>query len=741
MISGRKKLPVYIFQGLLIGTPLILSIIFAFSMYILYNRLLVSTESLIEKGRREIVQKETEVREELFRKIFLSVYSELWKNFPEYEKTLLEKNIYSAKEFLKRNSIDGLPYYRVMYGSGIVCYVDLKTGRIHHPHYARQPVNVSEVRDDKGKLFILEGVERARQEGNAFVEYRIQGKNKLAYFEYLPNREIVLITYGSGEELKKNYRYIVKSIMMNMVKAVSQTTPLVLEELEGNSSKIVISTFNYGNENLPSFEIHFPEIKWKLRIYIDVPQLRGLVFMITSKNEEIMRDTAFSLFEANFAIFLVIAVLAIFLGFWLIKEFDSLSLSIIRMNMEDRVTGGYNQYGLRIRFERLHELGFKRAVVVFLDIENFKVFNKDRKRGDKFLRKVYNFLRENLTEKFPGVIIGRQEADRFIIVIPVEDSEDELEVIQFLQSFLVSENSQTEKTNFYTVVDIVDIEGTDFNNVVNVLYEALKRIKQEKRYFLILDDDLRKKMESDEKLYLDFRKALEEDRITFAIQPIVDVNSLSPVGYEVLSRIIINGKAASIYPYITCPTIKDGILQIEMTKRIIEKALTYKVANSEEFQGRYFSINVSKAFILSGFYDFITDLIERLRYPVEELVVEVLERDSYSKETIDVLNRIKERGIKIAIDDFGIERANVMNLLQLPVDIVKFEGELLKAALFDEKARKLLKGLNETILSIGNKTVIEMVEDKEMLELSKKLGFSFVQGYAVGKPEIPERNY
>ena len=463
--------------------------------------------------------------------------------------------------------------------------------------------------------------------------------------------------------------------------------------------------------------------------------------MITSKNEEIMRNTAFSLFRTNFIIFLIVALLAIFLGIWLIREIDSLSLRIIRMSMEHAITGGYTRYGVKIRFERLPELGFKKAVVAFLDIENFKMFNKDRKKGDEILRKVYNFLKENLTEKFLGVIIGRQEADRFIVVIPVEDSEDELEVIQFLQSFLVSGKHQGEKINFYTALDIIDLANADFDKAVNILYETVKGMKREKRYFLVLDGNLRRKLESDKKLYLEFSNAMKEDRITFAIQPIVDVDSLSPVGYEVLGRIIINGKAATIYPYITCPAIKDSILQIEMTKRVIEKALTYKVENSKEFQGKYFSINVSRAFILSGFYNFITDLIERLQYPAEELVVEVLERDSYSKETIDVLNRIKEKGIKIAIDDFGVERANVMNLLQLPVDIVKFEGELLKAALFDEKARRLLKGLNETILSIGNKTIVEMVEDEEMLELSRELGFSFVQGYAVGKPEVPERNY
>ena len=145
--------------------------------------------------------------------------------------------------------------------------------------------------------------------------------------------------------------------------------------------------------------------------------------------------------------------------------------------------------------------------------------------------------------------------------------ENELEIIQFLQNLLTFENSQIEKINFFTVVDIVNLKDTDFSSVVNVLYEALKRMKKEKRYFLVLDNDLRMKMESDNKLYLELLNALEEDRITFAIQPIVKLDSLSPVGYEVLGRIITGEKVISIYPYITCPTVRDSIHQIELEKK------------------------------------------------------------------------------------------------------------------------------------------------------------------------------
>ena len=219
--SNRKKLPVYIFQGLLIGTPLILSIIFAFSMYVLYNKLLTTTETLLEKGREQIVHKEIEFREDLFRRALFSVYSELWKNFPEYEKTLLEKNIYSAKEFLRRKGLEEMLHYRVMYGSGIVYYVDPESGDIYHPH-RKQPISMVLVRDDRGEPFILEGVEKAKKQGGVFVRYEMNGEKKLAFFEYLPSKDVVLVTSGTESELRKNYKHIVKTIMGNMIRAISR---------------------------------------------------------------------------------------------------------------------------------------------------------------------------------------------------------------------------------------------------------------------------------------------------------------------------------------------------------------------------------------------------------------------------------------------------------------------------------------------------------------------------------------
>ncbi len=734
-----RKLIIYIFQALLIGVPLFLSIIFAVALYTLYGKLVESTQIIVESGKKEIVREEIEFRKDLFTRILLSVYSELWSQFPEYEKTLLEKNMYTAKKFLERGGNTGeLLHRRLMYGSGIVYYVDLNSGRIYHPHYIKRILKVEDVRDDSGEMFILKGVERAKGEGRTFIEYRLKGREKLAYFEYFPEKNIVLITSGSKEELKRNYKFVVKNVMLNIIKAISQITPLILEDSE---NRVVLSTFSYGNENLPSFELNFPEINWKLKVFVNVPQLENMAFSIVKGSQEIMKDTTIKLFGVTSGILILVVILAVLLGFWLVKEFDTLSFTVVKLATEDSVTGGYNQYGLKTRFDRLNELGFKRAVIALLDVENFKMFNVERRKGDRLLRKIYEYLKGTLTGKFPGTLVGRQGGDRFIVVVPVEDRREEKSAVQMLQALRLPENLWNAEVNLYIVVDVVDTENVDFDRMVNVLFEALKKVKEEKRYFSLLDDKLRKSLEIEEKRYSEFLEAIKEDRITFAIQPIVDADSLTTVGYEVLGRIINNGSAVSIYSYINSPSIRNSALQIEAVKRIVEKALTYKVTNAEKFRGKYFSINISRAFMLFGFYDFITELIEKLNYPVEELVIEVLERDSYSREMADILNRIRKAGIKVAIDDFGVEKANVMNLLKLPADIVKFDGEFLRLAMQDAKARELVRGINRTILNIGNKTVMEMVEDEEMLKLSRELGFSFVQGYAVGRPVVPEKNY
>lgn len=112
--------------------------------------------------------------------------------------------------------------------------------------------------------------------------------------------------------------------------------------------------------------------------------------------------------------------------------------------------------------------------------------------------------------------------------------------------------------------------------------------------------------------------------------------------------------------------------------------------------------------------------------PREKIVIEVLENIEPDDEVIDDLRKLKEAGYEIALDDFFINR-QTMRLVRF-ADIIKIDVLTVKE---DQLQRyiEVLKPLNITLLA-------EKIEDYEMLEHCKTLGFDLFQGYFLCKPEI-----
>ncbi|GAB6075947.1 EAL domain-containing protein [Desulfurobacterium crinifex] len=735
----RERIPVYLIQVFMVLIPIFSTFIAGLFFYIFYTGFLTNTKKILDKTSEEFLKKEIEFRKEYIRNFLLSFYEEEKRRFEDYKWSLLEKNILQAREFLKNHSAEELLNQRFLYGDGIVYYI--KDGYIYHPH--SRGVLITTAKDDRGNSYLKDGVSRAIKFGRTFIEYWKEGKRRLTYVEYFPEEKIFLVTSGDEERLKRNYRYKIKTDVINIVKTVSQFMPLIMEEVGLDFRRLLIDTTTYEDRKFPSFSVDFPDIGLALTIYVKTLGLAQLIDDIKMENDLFLEKGLKSFFAYYLVPFLsfVVAV-AILLGWWINKEIDTLSVRLFRATIKDPRTGGYNHTGLRTSVERLKVMGFENAVVILCDVENFRAVNsQSREKGDEFLNEIYNHLVKVFpSEKFRGVVVGRQEADRFVIVVPVNE-DIEKEVINIAQESISSITFNGLSFKFYVVVDSIKLKEVDFDRVIDELFEALKRAKGEKRYFVIVDDELRKRMEIDNRLYLQLKIALNEEKITFAIQPIVEADSLSPIGYEVLGRIFADGEIKSIYSYISSVNVRNTDLQMRITKKVIEKALRFKMVNYQRFAGKYFSVNVSKMLLVNDFYPFILSLLEKTGYPPEELVVEVLERDSYDEKTAEIFRKLRKEGIRIAIDDFGVEKANIMTMVELPVDIVKFDGSFLRKAERDENVRKLLKGLNEIIKDIGKRTIIEMVETEKMIELSKELGFSLLQGYAVGKLEVPEKNY
>ena len=105
-------------------------------------------------------------------------------------------------------------------------------------------------------------------------------------------------------------------------------------------------------------------------------------------------------------------------------------------------------------------------------------------------------------------------------------------------------------------------------------------------------------------------------------------------------------------------------------------------------------------------------------------------------ETLRILNN---NNIKIALDDFGIDNANLMVLLMYKVDILKVDKKFIDTNNEDELEESqaaILKALRNIIRDLHIKHIVEGIESKKQLQEVKSLGYSVVQGY-VYKIPIP----
>jgi EAL domain-containing protein (putative c-di-GMP-specific phosphodiesterase class I) len=102
--------------------------------------------------------------------------------------------------------------------------------------------------------------------------------------------------------------------------------------------------------------------------------------------------------------------------------------------------------------------------------------------------------------------------------------------------------------------------------------------------------------------------------------------------------------------------------------------------------------------------------------------------------TAGALERLRQQGHQICIDDFGAGAAGLHYVRQLPVDIVKIDGGYVRNITADTRDRALVKSMVDLCRSIGVGLIAEMVETQEQAQVLKRLGITYGQGWHYGRP-------
>lgn len=228
------------------------------------------------------------------------------------------------------------------------------------------------------------------------------------------------------------------------------------------------------------------------------------------------------------------------------------------------------------------------------------------------------------------------------------------------------------------------------------------------------------------------KNALNENRIVPFFQPIFD-NSGNLMSYECLVRLI-DENGDIISPGFFLDVTKKSNLYSQITKVMFEKCFQY-------FKGRNinFSINVNiEDFFDVNCYTHFKNILELNRDITQYFTFELVENENIKdyeafKKYITKLKN--EYNVKFAVDDFGTGYSNFSHIINLNVDYLKIDGSLVKNLDKDENTKIVVSSIIYFARQLNIPTIAEFVHSKEILNITRQLGFNYFQGFYLGGPQ------
>ena len=98
------------------------------------------------------------------------------------------------------------------------------------------------------------------------------------------------------------------------------------------------------------------------------------------------------------------------------------------------------------------------------------------------------------------------------------------------------------------------------------------------------------------------------------------------------------------------------------------------------------------------------------------------------------MRKLKEKGVRFALDDFGTGQSNLNYIVEMPVDVVKFDSTMTNAYFEDDKAKYVMDAAMQMIQGMDLEIVSEGIEQHDQYHEMKRLGIDYVQGFYFSKP-------
>lgn len=386
-------------------------------------------------------------------------------------------------------------------------------------------------------------------------------------------------------------------------------------------------------------------------------------------------------------------------------------------------------------------------VIISTDVTKFKYINRlyGYEAGDRLIRQ----LAEIYVSQDEYVLACRPYSDHIVSLynigtMPWDVFEQELKAIQ--EHFVAEHKNEFPKASLHlnTGVHIIESKNENIASAIDKANVARRSVKGNYSVpWAVYDRKIQESNEGDAKIIPIFEKALEDKSILIYFQPKMSVSENSVVGAEALTRL--QDDDGNIIP----PALFISVL--ENSGKILELdwyVMRFVFAKIREWmsQGKTpvkVSINLSK---LHFYYDnLVTDIITEFNsynIPPDYIEFEVTESVFFEEAQLIIskIEKLRERGFRVSVDDFGAGYSSLNLIGILPVDIIKLDKGFIKNGLCNQKGQNIIKGLISILNEIDMEIVCEGIETKEEERIVYEFGCDSMQGFLYDKP-IPVEEF
>ncbi len=416
--------------------------------------------------------------------------------------------------------------------------------------------------------------------------------------------------------------------------------------------------------------------------------------------------------------------------------------------LHDELTGLPNR---RLLLERC-EHAFDRAksgrgdntsvAVLFIDLDGFKAVN-DRAghdAGDQVLIDVANDLRSMLR---PTDTVARIGGDEFIVLLEQDDGLEHLRTVAGRITTTIRRQVTTDTDSLalsasvgIARVDLVHEPDVSADQLLRRADAAMYRAKERGRdQYNVFDTDLLEHTEARQVLVQAIRDGLRHDRVALVFQPIVDVDSNIIVGAEALMRLTnAEGRLMPTLPAIVAAeaaglaeAVGDRVFHLALEAASTWPAHMSLAVNisARELTGRDLRIRVQQA-------------LRRHDFDPTRLVLEITESSILraGPSALAELERLRQQGVRVAIDDFGTAYATLRNLTILPVDVLKVDATFTAGLPHQRTHTAIVHGVASMAFELDIPCVVEGVETEAQLQAIRGMAVH-AQGWYWGMPQGP----